>query len=93
MNSENIGLEQLLGKKDAKKMLSKVKFEEGMAVLEELVAKVESGNMPLDHSVDAYELAAELVRHLRTLLTEAEGKLKILQENSSGEITAKDSSQ
>jgi len=84
-----ISLDDLLNKKDGRKQISKLKFEEGMSLLEGLVAKVESGNLALDKSVDAYELSAELLKHLRSLLGEAEGKLKTLKENASGDIVVK----
>lgn len=90
MTEPKITTEQLLGKKDIKKTLSKLKFEEGMELLEDLVGKVESGRLPLDRSLEAYELASELVTFLRSLLSDAEGKLKLLQEHSSGEISAKE---
>ncbi len=90
MTEPKITAEQLLGKKDIKKTLSKLKFEEGMELLEDLVGKVESGRLPLDRSLEAYELASELVTFLRSLLSDAEGKLKLLQENSAGEISTKE---
>ncbi len=90
MNDQILNAEQLLGKKDAKKIIAKLKFEEGLAILEDLVGKVESGRMPLDRSLEAYELASELVSFLRGLLGEAEGKLKTIHENAAGEIGLKE---
>ncbi|MDZ4785934.1 MAG: exodeoxyribonuclease VII small subunit [bacterium] len=91
MVDTKVNLEALLDKKDGKKAINNLKFESGMEVLEQLVSKVESGSMPLDKAVDAYEAASDLVKHLRSLLGDAEGKLKILQENSAGNISIKDS--
>jgi len=90
MNEQNLTAEQLIGKKDAKKIIANLKFEDGLAILEDLVGKVESGRMPLDRSLEAYELASELVTFLRGLLGEAEGKLKTIHENAAGEIGVKE---
>lgn len=54
-------------------------FESGIKLLEELVAKVESGTLPLEQSMLSYERGVSLMNHLRSILTGAEQKLKILQ--------------
>ena len=38
-------------------------FEEAMAELEQLVAKMESGELPLEASVAAYQRGSELVKY------------------------------
>ncbi|MCB9029933.1 MAG: exodeoxyribonuclease VII small subunit [Deltaproteobacteria bacterium] len=86
-----VNIEALLKSKDVTKAISKLSFEEALETLEQLVGDVESGTMPLSDSIDSYELASNLVTHLRGMLSQAEAKLKILQENSSGELIEKDS--
>jgi exodeoxyribonuclease VII small subunit len=90
MSEGNVTIDQLLGKKDFKKVVAKMKFEDGLAVLEDLVTRVEGGRLPLDKSLEAYEVASELVSFLRGLLGEAEGKLKTIHENAAGEIGVKE---
>ena len=46
--------------------------------------------LPAINSLEAYELASELVNFLRSLLGEAEGKLKTIHENAAGEIGVKE---
>jgi exodeoxyribonuclease VII small subunit len=59
-------------------------FEDGLKLLEELVGKVESGSLPLDRSVLAYERGVLLMEHLRSLLAGAEKKLQVLQKGAEG---------
>lgn len=56
-----------------------ISFERGLKLLEELVIQVESGAMPLDQTMTAYEHGAALLEQLRKLLSGAEEKLKVLQ--------------
>lgn len=60
--------------------LSGLAFEKGLKLLEELVQGVESGNLPLEKSIRAYERGSILMNHLKGLLEGAEQKLKILQQ-------------
>ncbi|MFM1847348.1 MAG: hypothetical protein RL417_822 [Pseudomonadota bacterium] len=73
-----IGFDELLDEKGQTK-LKDLSFEEGLKLLEELVTKVESGSLPLDRSVLAYERGVALMDHLRGLLSAAEKKLEMLQ--------------
>jgi len=60
--------------------LSGLAFEKGLKLLEELVQGVESGNLPLEKSIRAYERGAILMSYLKGLLEGAEQKLKVLQQ-------------
>lgn len=60
-------------------------FEKGLKLLEELVQGVESGSLPLEKSIRAYERGAVLMNYLKSLLEGAEQKLKILQQPISKE--------
>lgn len=72
-------LNDFLQTDNIKEAVRVVSFERGLKILEELVAQVESGTMPLDQTMTAYDHGAKLLEHLRALLSGAEEKLKILQ--------------
>lgn len=54
-------------------------FEEGLKVLEKLVEKVESGELPLSETMIAYEKGAEIIKNLKAELQKAEEKITILK--------------
>ncbi len=67
-------LEQVLAGKSPK-----LSFEEGLKVLEKLVEKVESGDLPLNETMTAYEKGAEIIKNLKAELQKAEEKITILK--------------
>lgn len=76
--AKTFGFEDLLQEKGETR-IKDLTFEDGLKLLEELVTKVESGSLPLDRSVLAYERGVMLMEHLRGLLSVAEKKLQVLQ--------------
>lgn len=76
---EEVSIQELLDGKNGDALIAKVGFEQGLKLLEELVARVESGALPLDKAIAAYERGVALVERLKTHLGGAEEKLKILQ--------------
>lgn len=56
-----------------------VSFESAMAELEQLVAKMESGELPLEASVAAYKRGSELVQYCATQLERVEKQVKVLE--------------
>ena len=74
-----VTLKDLLDEKKGKRV-SDLSFEECLKLLEELVQSVETGQLPLDKAMLSYEKGVELVNQLRTLISGAEEKLKILQQ-------------
>ena len=80
--AKKIKLEELLKEKNIDKKLKDVSFENGLELMEELVDRVESGRLELDQAVLSYEKGAQLIAHLKTLLSGAEKKLKIVQKSS-----------
>lgn len=56
-------------------------FETALAQLEGLVAKMESGTLPLDESLAIYEQGVELARICQRRLDRAEQQVKVLQGN------------
>lgn len=58
--------------------ISNLKFEEARAQLEELVEKMESGNMPLEELIGAYEKGSQLTAHCRALLEGLQRRVEII---------------
>lgn len=56
-----------------------VSFEAAMAELEQLVAKMESGELPLEASVAAYKRGSELVQYCAAQLERVEKQVKVLE--------------
>ena len=59
-------------------------FESAMEQLETLVSKMESGDLSLEESLEAFEKGVHLTRYCQDQLKKAE--LKIQELNSKGEI-------
>lgn len=56
-------------------------FEDAMAELERLVARMEAGDLPLEASVAAYKRGSELVRFCAGQLDMVEEQVKALEGN------------
>ena len=57
-------------------------FEESLEKLEEIVNKLETGDVPLDDAIDEFTKAMELVKVCNTKLNNAEEAIaKIVQDN------------
>ncbi len=56
-------------------------FETALSELEALVEQLESGELPLEASLKAFEKGIELTRHCQNALKAAELKVKELTEN------------
>ena len=61
-------------------------FEQRLARLEEIVAKLESGNVGLDESLRLYAEGADLLKACRKTLGEAEKKITQLTETAGGDL-------
>jgi len=55
-----------------------VRFEESLAELEQLVEKMEAGNLPLEEALSLFERGIALSRACQKSLKEAEQKVRIL---------------
>ncbi|MEE3478353.1 MAG: exodeoxyribonuclease VII small subunit [Methanomethylophilus sp.] len=64
--------------------VEKLSFEESMSMLEELVKKLEGGNLDLDDSLKVYENAVALREHCRKILDESDRKVQAIMETASG---------
>ena len=57
-------------------------FEESLEKLEQIVNKLESGDVPLDDAIDEFNQAMQLVKVCNQKLTQAEESIaKIVEEN------------
>jgi exodeoxyribonuclease VII small subunit len=54
-------------------------FEDAMAELEQIVARMEGGELPLEASVAAFKRGSELVRFCASQLDKVEGQVKVLE--------------
>ena len=61
-------------------------FEESMNKLEELVKKLEEGNLDLDERIKIYSEAVKLKERCRKILDESERKVEILMNSADGLI-------
>lgn len=59
----------------------KKSYEQQMEELEALVARLESGELPLEDAMKAYEKGVALVRALEGMLGDARRKVEILTKN------------
>lgn len=66
--------------------MKKEKFEEAFSKLEEIVRKLESGNMSLEESLKAFEEGVRLSRVCSERLDEAERRVEILVDGEKGII-------
>jgi exodeoxyribonuclease VII small subunit len=54
-------------------------FEQAMAELEQLVAQMEAGELPLEASVAAYKRGSELVKFCSAQLDKVDSQVKVLE--------------
>ncbi len=62
------------------------KFDQGMADLEAIVARLEAGELPLEEALAAFEAGVALVRTLSQRLTEAEARVELLTRDPQGKL-------
>ena len=66
-------------------------FEKKLKRLEEIVEKMEAGDLSLDDSLKSFEEGVKLSKECHVQLSEAEQKVKLLvKENSDGSLETKD---
>jgi len=62
------------------------KFDEGMAELEAIVGRLETGELPLEEALAAFEAGIALVRALTQRLSEAEARIEVLSRDAQGTL-------
>lgn len=64
-------------------------FEQAIAELEEMVEKLEKGDLSLEESLEFFQKGVELSKYCSKKLDEAEKKISVLIEDENGKITEK----
>ena len=64
-------------------------FESAMSELDQLVEKMESGQLPLEESITAYERGSQLLKYCEAVLKDAEQKIKVLDAGELKDFDAK----
>ncbi|MEI8169811.1 MAG: exodeoxyribonuclease VII small subunit [Rhodoferax sp.] len=59
-----------------------VSFEAAQEELEQLVSRLESGDMPLEQLLTQYQRGAELLKYCRDRLEAVEGQIKVLDQGT-----------
>ena len=65
-------------------------FETCLAELEQIVGKLEAGDLPLEESLEMFENGIKLSRECREKLTKAERRIEILMKDADGELAARE---
>ncbi|OZA92561.1 exodeoxyribonuclease VII small subunit [Altererythrobacter sp. H2] len=60
-------------------------FEDALRALEEVVRKLESGEVPLDQSIDLYERGEALRKHCQARLDAAQARIEKIVTGANGE--------
>lgn len=64
--------------------MEKFTFEEGLKRLEDIVERLEQGNVPLEDAINLYEEGMKLAKALKEKLDEIEMKVEKLMETDKG---------
>ncbi len=67
--------------------VTELSFEQAMQELEQVVARLERGDVALDESITLYERGAELKKRCETKLKEAEEKVAAITLDGDGQPT------
>ena len=57
-------------------------FEAALAELEQVVADMEAGQLPLEDALTAYKRGTELLQHCRGRLEDAQQQVRVLEEGT-----------
>lgn len=68
-------------------MVETESFEEALRALEEAVAKLENGQLPLEESLSCFESGVRSAARCQALLKEAETRVEVLMKERSGRLT------
>jgi exodeoxyribonuclease VII small subunit len=66
-----------------------ITFQAGLDALEEIVGRLESGTLPLEEALRAFEDGVGLVRRLNEKLNEAERRVELLTRSADGKLRLK----
>lgn len=71
-------------------MESKYKYEEAINRLEQIIERLEKGNLTLEEALTLFEEGIALTKICSKILDEAEGKIEILIKDLNGNLVFKD---
>jgi len=63
-------------------------FEDALRALEDIVRRLEAGDVPLDESIDLYERGESLRRHCQQRLDSAQARIERIVEGPAGRAAA-----
>jgi len=66
----------------AKQTEKKQTFEQALAQLEEIVEKVEQGEIGLEESIEKYAQGMQLIKHCRGILDQAEKRIETINKEA-----------
>jgi exodeoxyribonuclease VII small subunit len=69
--------------------MDEIKFEDAMKRLEDIVAKLEGGELTLDDTLNLYEEGVKLSKFCMNKLQQAEKRIEILSKDQNGESSFK----
>ena len=69
------------------KDISKLSLEQAMNELEDVVAKLENGQVPLEDSIKLYEMGNDLKKYCEQKLKEAEEKVSQITFSNDGSVS------
>jgi exodeoxyribonuclease VII small subunit len=69
--------------------MTDLKFEDCLARLEQIVSKLEAGNLPLEESLTIFEEGVGLARSCSRYLEEAEKRIEVLARDDSGGVSTR----
>ena len=70
--------------------MAKVKFEDALKGLEDIVERLEKGDLSLDETLSVYENGIKLYKQCVAFLENAEKKIQILVKDENGILRTKD---
>lgn len=74
-----------MAQKTKKQDLSKLSFEQAINDLNGIVENIESGQTPLQASLEQYEKGMELIKHCRSILTAAEKRIEEITDSNNSD--------
>lgn len=77
-------------RKDNKKEIELLSFEQAIENLTEIVDKIETGQVPLAESLQQYEKGMAMIQHCRRILLDAEKRIEEIAENDAEEAIEED---
>jgi exodeoxyribonuclease VII small subunit len=66
--------------------ISQMSFEEALRALEDVVRRLESGEVPLDDSIDLYEQGEKLRQHCQARLDAAQARIEKIVAGPDGKV-------